>query len=77
MMHYSGMSYGFMGVGWLFQILILILFFLIVWWIIKGSSIFGYKSGANENALDILKKRLAKGEIDQKEYDRLKKEIES
>ena len=53
MMHYSGMSYGFMGVGWLFQILILILFFLIVWWIIKGSSIFGYKSGANENALDI------------------------
>ncbi|MBI2131088.1 SHOCT domain-containing protein, partial [Candidatus Woesearchaeota archaeon] len=30
----------------------------------------------NESAIEILKKRLAKGEIDAKEYEKLKKEIE-
>ena len=73
MMHYYGMGYG-MVWGWLFQILILVLFFWVVWWIIKGNK-FGFGSG-NESAADILKKRLAKGDISQKEYEKLKKEIE-
>ena len=75
MMHY-GIGYGFMGFGWLFQIIILVLFFLVVWWMIKNSDRFGYKCRDNETALDILKKRFARGEINQKEYERLKKEIE-
>ena len=75
MMHQSGMmGYGYFGFGWLFQILILVIFFLIIWWMLRSSGNFGFK--ANESALDILKKRLAKGEIDSKEFERLKKEIE-
>ncbi|MBI1936192.1 SHOCT domain-containing protein [Candidatus Woesearchaeota archaeon] len=80
MMHQNGMmgsgmmGYGFLGFGWLFQIIILVLFFLVIWWMLKGSCKFGFN--ASESATDILKKRLASGEIDSKEYERLKKEIE-
>ena len=42
---------------------------------LKSSGSFGFKAG-NEGAMDILKKRLAKGEIDTKEFEKLKKEIE-
>ncbi|MBI2546048.1 SHOCT domain-containing protein [Candidatus Woesearchaeota archaeon] len=72
----SGMGYGmgWFGFGWLFQIAIFILFFVIIWWIIRNSSSFGFRTG--EAAAEILKKRLASGEIDIKEYERLKKEIE-
>lgn len=75
MMHYGygGMGYGW-GIGWLFQIAIFILFFAIIWWVIRNSSSFGFRTG--EGAADILKKRLASGEIDLKEYEKLKKEIE-
>ncbi|MBC8500777.1 MAG: SHOCT domain-containing protein [Nanoarchaeota archaeon] len=76
MMHGYSMGYGFMGFGWISQIIILILFFLVVWWLIRNSGSFGYKCGENETATDILKKRLAAGEISQKEYQNLKKEIE-
>lgn len=76
MMHYSGMGYGFMGFGWLFQIIIIILFFIVVWWMVKAAGSFGFKCRENDTPLEILKKRLAKGEINQKEYELLKKEIE-
>jgi putative membrane protein len=69
--------YGFMGMGgygWIFQLLIFIGFFLIVWWLLKGTP--GLTSGAKEKPLDILKRRLARGEITKKEYEILKKEIE-
>ena len=71
MMHYYG-SMGSFGFGWLFQLLIFAAFFLIVWWLIKGSP--GIRS--NESAKDILQKRLAKGEITVKQYENLKKMIE-
>ncbi len=74
MMHTTGFGYGFMGFGWIFQIIILILFFFVVWWMVKNNGNFGYKN--NETAEEILKKRLAKGEISQKEYHDLKKEFE-
>ena len=59
-----------MGFGWIYQLLILLLLFVVIWWMLKGSNCM---SG---NAEDILKKRLASGEINSKEYNRLKKEIE-
>lgn len=75
MMHYYGMGYGYIGLGWLFQILILILFFWVIWWVLKSSRSFGFRA-SNETAMEILKKRLASGEISEKEYQRLKREIE-
>jgi len=82
MMQNGMMGSGMMGYGtgfgmwlnWLFQILILVVFFLVIWWMLRNSGSFGFR--ANESAIDILKKRLAKGEIDTKEFERLKKEIE-
>ncbi|RJQ15679.1 SHOCT domain-containing protein [Candidatus Woesearchaeota archaeon] len=68
------MRVGLMGYGWIFQLVILILLFLIIWWLVKSSGSFGYKT--DETAAGILKKRLAKGEITLKEYNQLKKEIE-
>lgn len=62
-----------MTYGWFFQILIFIVFFLIVWWLIKSG---GFTQRQETNPLDILKQRLAKGEITKKEFDELKKEIE-
>ena len=35
-----------------------------------------FTAGSNESALDILKKRYARGEISKEEYERIKKEIE-
>ncbi|MBI5389651.1 SHOCT domain-containing protein [Candidatus Woesearchaeota archaeon] len=75
MMYGYGIGYGYMGFMWLFQIVILVLFFVVLWWIVKNASTFGYKIG-NESPLDILKKRLARGEITEKEYQTLKKQIE-
>ncbi|MFH1649740.1 MAG: hypothetical protein ABIA93_04280 [Candidatus Woesearchaeota archaeon] len=66
----QGMGHGLYGYGWLFQIVILILFFLVLWWLLKG------KGMQNETPEQILKRRLALGEITEKEYKRLKKELE-
>lgn len=75
MMHDTGMGYGYFGLGWLFQLLILVLFFAVIWWMLKSSGTFGFRT--SETATEILKKRLAKGEISDKEYEKLKKEIEA
>lgn len=70
-----------MGFGGLFGILLIA---IIIWAVLQ----FTNKNNANslrlntgkpdsgeENALEILKKRYARGEIGQEEYDRMKKEI--
>lgn len=67
---YSGFG---MGYGWLYQILIFVLFFGVVWWLLKNQPM--QKSVSIEKPIDILKRRLAKGEITQKEFESLKKEI--
>ena len=76
MMHYGFGMGGMMGIGWLFQLIILALFFMVIWWVLKDTSCFGYKYSKDESALDILKKRLAAGDITSKEFEKLKKEIE-
>ena len=68
-------SAGYMGFGWLYQIIILLVFFMIIWWMVRGNN-FGYKCKKNESALDILKRRLASGEITDKEFHKLKKDIQ-
>lgn len=59
----------FPGFGLLLQLILFITFLGIVYWVINSSKI------KEESAEEILKKRLAKGEITKKEYNELKKEL--
>jgi len=70
-----GMMWGGWGLGWIFMIvfwglLIAGLIFLIRW--LVGMT---RLKKDEESALDILKKRYARGEIDQEEFEKKKKDI--
>lgn len=69
---YMGWFGGYM---WLFWIVLIVVFVLLI----KGISSGGNTNNAsqNESPLDILKKRYANGEIDEAEYKRRRKELES
>jgi putative membrane protein len=72
MINYSGMgSPFFFGFGFIFPLLIMGGIIYFTYWVIKSSK------KINHTPLEILKKRLAKGEITTKEYHKLKKEIEN
>jgi putative membrane protein len=62
----------------LFGLLLIVLFVLVVVAIVKwlGGSKMPFLMSDRENALDVLKKRYAKGEIDKEEYERIKRDIE-
>ena len=53
--------------GWVFQLLILIAVGLIIYWVFKGSK--------KDSAIEIVKKRYAKGEITEREFKKIKKEL--
>jgi len=83
-MHYWGHpfmgSWGF-GIGSFFGIVVTILFWLFIAFlivaIIKGFRKHGgdFDEKNSGRALDILKERYAKGEINKKEFDEMKKDI--
>ena len=62
------------GFMWILWILIIVGIFFIFQNMTKGNS-----SGSpdKETAMDILKKRYARGEIDEEEFERRRKELES
>ncbi|NIV04325.1 SHOCT domain-containing protein [Candidatus Saccharibacteria bacterium] len=72
-------GWGGMWFGWIFWIIIL---GLIVWAVVKIVNHNTNRRGAvespssGESALDILKKRYARGEIDQQQFQQMKKEIQ-
>jgi len=66
---------GFSTYGWIIQIIIFLLIFLIFWWMIRGSNKYGYKTNSKDSAQEILKKRYASGEIKKEEYEKMKKEF--
>jgi len=70
---FGGMSFG-MGWWW---ILGLILIAAIIWGIVRpyGQSNSLNNTANKKSALDILKKRYAKGEIDKEEYEMKKKDL--
>jgi putative membrane protein len=70
------MDYGWgMGFGWIFMVLFWALIIMGIVFLIKLVS-GGSKAGKKEEtALDILKKRYAKGEIGREEFEEKKKDL--
>jgi len=73
---------GFFGIGF-FRVFLIIIAVVIIYLLVRrrsalpvwtGSSTYANLDNA-ESALDILKKRYARGEINQEEFERIKKEI--
>lgn len=78
-MYGDGYMHGFGGM-WLGPLLMwglpLLLLFLIVWWLVTSRSDGGGSRRRNE-ARGVLDQRLARGEIDEEEYRRLRSVIDS
>jgi len=74
MMDGWGNGYGmiFMGLFWL---VVLALIVTLIWFLIRQGSNSANQS-SDETALEILKKRYVRGEIDEEQYRRMKKEID-
>lgn len=51
--------------GWIFQLLILFSVGLVIYWVVCGNK--------TESAMDIVRKRLARGEISKEEFLKMKK----
>ncbi|MGV8893212.1 MAG: SHOCT domain-containing protein [Burkholderiaceae bacterium] len=79
MMDGYGMS-GSFGFGWIFMILFWVVIIVgviaLVKWMITSSGM-GRRGGGNNTALDILKERYAKGEIDEQEFQKRKRDLTS
>ncbi len=67
-----GMGFGF---GWLFMIIFWVFVALCVVYFIRMIAGSGKRGEKEETAMDILKKRYAKGEITREEFDRMKDDI--
>ena len=74
MMNYDGHFWG-GGFMWIFWILVIVGIFFLFQSSMKGDS--NNTSSNSESAMEILKKRYARGEIDEDEFERRKKELES
>lgn len=70
------MGYGFFGAGMmvLFWIVIVVLAVLVARWLIERQG--GGQAGGSAPAIEILKQRLARGEIDPEEYAARRKALE-
>jgi putative membrane protein len=68
---------GLFGWGWLFWIVILVAAVWIIVRVVSNRSYRGESGGGQESAMDILKKRYAKGEITKEQYDQMKKDLGS
>ena len=84
---YGGYGPGMMGWGYggwfssIFDIIFLIavvvgVFFLIRWIISASAKQGGQESGAGDSAIEILRKRYARGEINKEEFEEKKKDLE-
>lgn len=72
-MWHDGFFMGGMWFGWIFWIIVIgAIFYLIV----RLNSQNNKRTQTEESALDILKKRYAKGEISKEEFEEKKKHIE-
>lgn len=80
-----GMGPGMMGwgtMGWLgpifmiiFWVLLVVLIILLIRWLLSSGQAGNPDRSRGESALEILKKRYARGEIDKEEFDSKKKDL--
>jgi putative membrane protein len=80
MMHwgnFSGMGFGDFGFSWIFTVVFWALVILGVIYLIKYITGSDRKESQRETALDILKKRYARGEINKEEFEEKKKDLSS
>ena len=80
-----GMGPGMMGwgnMGWygpifmgLFWVLLIVLIILLIRWLLSSGHTGNQDHGRGESALEILKKRYARGEIDKEEFEAKKKDL--
>lgn len=64
-----------MGFGWLFMTIFWVLVILGIIYLVKKIAVSTKNEEQEETALDILKKRYAKGEITKEEFDRIKDDL--
>ena len=76
---YSGFGWGYGFMGMILTILFWVLIVSLVIRLIRGSrhGHMWHGMGMGKTALDILKERYAKGEIDKREFEEKKKDLES
>lgn len=74
MMGSSSFSYGYMGLGLIFWILIIVGVILLIKWLVDQGNTTG--SGEQQmSAMEILKNRYASGEITAEEFEEMKKRL--
>ncbi|MEJ2695871.1 MAG: SHOCT domain-containing protein [Candidatus Sulfobium sp.] len=64
-----------MGFGWIMAIAVWVLVILGIIMLIKSVAGSGTHDGGEESALDILRKRYARGEINEEEFRKIKDDI--
>jgi putative membrane protein len=72
MMGSSGLGYGYMGLGLIFWILIIVGVVLLIKWLVDQGKTTG---GGGQSAIEILKTRYARGEITAEEFEEMKKRL--
>ncbi len=82
MMFYG--PFGWYGLGWAIQAIVgIVVFFFFLWIILHVVRSFGWRTYhhyrrwwyADEDALEILRKRYARGEISKEEYEKMKEDL--
>ena len=75
MMHW-GYGWG-MGFGWVFMLFFWVLVILGFFYVIRIGMSGAKKNNGGETAMDILKKRYAKGEITKEEFEKIKDDLKA
>jgi putative membrane protein len=81
-----GMGHGMMGWGWgmswfgqiimaAFWVAVIVGIVFLIRWVILSSRSGGSREGAADSAIEILKQRYARGEIDREEFEQKKKDL--
>lgn len=74
--HWMGNWFGFGILGAVISLIFWILVIIAIVFLIKYLLYRGHREESEEDALEVLKKRYAKGEISNEEYDKMKKELD-